>query len=1636
MLSSVPTTATPSSTKILATPLVPAFSTNSTTRFNFPNVVSRSSPVLVNIDADGDLDAFIGNEDGYTFFFENTGSAANAAYAPSSARLALPTVPSGATPTFADIDGDGDLDQFIGDFFGNILFLENTGSASNPAFAAGRRDGGIPDVGYRANPVFADIDGDGDLDLFVGNSSGCTFFFANTGNASSPAFAASSLGFGLPNVGNATSPALADIDGDGDLDLFIGNQDGSTLFFRNTGTGGVNSTTANGSYVSGNTITIKVLFSDIVTVTGSPTLQLETGSTDQVATYTSGSGTNILSFSYTVQAADSSADLDYTSASALDLNGGTIKDAAGNSASLTLAAPGAQGSLGANAALVIIGPDLTAPAAPTGLDLSAGSDTGSSSTDNLTSLSTPTISGSAEALSTVVLYDTDGTTSLGSTTADANGAWSITTSTLSAGSHTLTAKASDAATNTSTASASLDLTVDTAAASIIAITTTNSDGTYTVGDTITIKVQFSEALIVTGTPRLQLETGTSDQYASYASLNTTDLIDDTITFSYTVQAGDSSLDLDQLSTTALDLNSGTIKDAAGNNATLTLAAPGAAGSLGVNAALVIDTAPAGDTTAPDAPTGLDLSAGSDSGSSSTDNLTSLTTPTISGSAEALSTVILYDTDSTTSLGSTTADANGAWSITTATLAAGTHSLTAVATDTASNTSGSSSILAITVDNNDPKVDIGTAAPPFSAGTVGFGLPDLGYSASPTFADIDDDGDLDLFIGSSSGNTYFFENTGNATNPAFAESSIAFGIPDVGYNINPTLADINTDGDLDLFIGNSNGVTLFFENTGNANSAAFAGSSIGFGLADVGDNASPVFADIDADGDLDLFIGNSNGSTLFFINTGAASSPAFAGSSIAFGLPDVGNWASPTLADIDTDGDLDLFIGGADGNTYFFSNTGSASSAAFARSSIAFGIPDVGYEASPRLADIDADGDLDLFLGDGYGNILFFENTRSGGLTSTNADDTYGLGDTITIKVPFSEVVTVDTTDGTPTLLLETGSSDQVATYTTGSGTNTLTFTYTVQGGDTSVDLDYNSGSALELNGGTIQDAAGNNASLSLPAPGAAGSLGVNAALVIDGSASLPVEAGDDGSDPSYESSQGDFNGDGVNDDSQTYVATFSTSEGPTSLAIKDPVVNQVVSDLGGSVVATTQLHFNAATTDASAASGLQLSIDLGNVDSTVEVSAVSDLLSFTITPTVTSAGDVSDLDVDGIKTSAVVGFQATIQEVELYFQESRDVLGTITPYNWNALYKTRKAQNNSIEYYLFNYDPLTGLGGILLDRDGNGLIDGANLYLKDGELGDFDETPNGQIVDPIGFTTLDSAPVLRITADQKGLTVEGVEGTGLWLSLDVTGFNSLTQGNLELYNASTGDSYGAIGATLGSGPTGGQSLYLASGSTLNFRYSNGAGQSNNNPALSISSTAGGFSLGLDADLNGIYTDLMLDISSSLAASSGASLAMARKQLTSSDTILDLTNISASGITLSLDISTDCGLHNRFGFVKIDPLTGTTYQVAGVSQNDGAAFRSAVLSQWINPYDGSGTSHLYNKSRQTITWNLDSTESGYYAPVMITQGGEVLTFGANTASDGRQHVKLLGTNTFGFEDLLASQGSDWDFNDTKIWVSVV
>lgn len=135
-----------------------------------------------------------------------------------------------------------------------------------------------------------------------------------------------------------------------------------------------------------------------------------------------------------------------------------------------------------------------------------------------------------------------------------------------------------------------------------------------------------------------------------------------------------------------------------------------------------------------------------------------------------------------------------------------------------------------------------------------------------------------------------------------------------------------------------------------------------------------------------------------------------------------------------------------------------------------------------------------------------------GVTSTNSNGSFNAGDLIAIQVAFSEAVTVT---GTPQLTLETGATDRVVDYVSGSGTNTLTFTYTVQAGDTSADLDYISTAALALNGGTIKDGLNDDATLTLAAPGAAGSLGANKGLAIDTTAPVVANVTSTSADGTY-----------------------------------------------------------------------------------------------------------------------------------------------------------------------------------------------------------------------------------------------------------------------------------------------------------------------------------------------------------------------------------------------------------------------------------------------------------------------------------------------------------------------------------------
>ena len=126
-------------------------------------------------------------------------------------------------------------------------------------------------------------------------------------------------------------------------------------------------------------------------------------------------------------------------------------------------------------------------------------------------------------------------------------------------------------------------------------------------------------------------------------------------------------------------------------------------------------------------------------------------------------------------------------------------------------------------------------------------------------------------------------------------------------------------------------------------------------------------------------------------------------------------------------------------------------------------------------------------------VIDAELPKAVGVNATTADGAYKAGDTVNVTVGFNKLVNVT---GTPKLVIETGDVDRDALYLSGTGSSTLTFAYTVQAGDYSEDLDYVDANSLSLNGGTIKDALNRDVILTLPAPGAPGSLGSNKAITV------------------------------------------------------------------------------------------------------------------------------------------------------------------------------------------------------------------------------------------------------------------------------------------------------------------------------------------------------------------------------------------------------------------------------------------------------------------------------------------------------------------------------------------------------------
>ncbi|WP_290579332.1 Ig-like domain-containing protein [Ketobacter sp.] len=850
---------------------------------------------------------------------------------------------------------------------------------------------------------------------------------------------------------------------------------------------------------------------------------------------------------------------DVTGVWSYDLSGSPLAD---GSYSITAEAVDVAGNRSVTSAAFSLTVDSTAPPAPVVSAIS----TDTAVQDGVTSDATLVFSGSAEVDAAVTVY-LDGS-SIGSAVAS-GGVWSFDYSgtALADGSYSVTATATDVAGNVSAASAAFALVVDTAlpaAPFVLAI----SDDTGTAGDAITADT----TLIINGSSEAD---ATVDVYLDAVLIGVT-----------TADAGGN---------WAFDYSATVL---ANGTYTATAVATDLAGNVSAISAgfsIEVDAAP------PAAPviTGI-----SDDTATAGDGITNDSTLLVYGTAEAGATVTVYQDGVV--VGSTAADGSGNWSFdhSATSLAGGSYSFTAVATDAAGNDSVASSAYAVTVDSAQPLAPViatisndtgATDGITNDTGLVFSGTGEAGSTldlmldgASIANSGVDGSGNwsVDYSVTILSEGSYVLTATqtdtaGNTSpvstafpvvidvsGPQISTLSPADGAVNVGLNDNLVLNfDENVYADSGNLVIHNAGDDSVFETiplgdaritgagtatiTVDPAGTLFGGSGY-YVLIDNGawrDVATNDFAGVAATSDWNFSTGAI---TLTGSTPADEDSAVLLNATITLNFSEVvyvnsGNIVIHKTSDGSVWDTIDVTSGqvsGSGSNTIVVTQTDVLE-------------PNTGY-----YINIDA-GALENGNGVGFAGIsnnsdLNFTSLNASiptitNVTSSTADGTYGVGAAINVSVQFSEAVNV--TLDTPQLELDMEGVDRRVDLASGSGTATLSFDYSVVLGDGALDLDYTNATALLLNGARIRSVQYANADLTLPDPAAAGSLSFNKDIDIEAQSldvtsmtsadGFQVQGSVSGEHIGWAvSTVGDINGDGFED----FVTGAPDSSGSSGLA--------------------------------------------------------------------------------------------------------------------------------------------------------------------------------------------------------------------------------------------------------------------------------------------------------------------------------------------------------------------------------------------------------------------------------------------------------------------------------------------------------
>jgi len=236
-----------------------------------PAFPSNSTPIAINlfpaayfvdVDFDGKKDLLvapnaknISENEKSIWKYKNTGTQSSANFVfETKAFLQQDMIEHGtaSVPFLVDIDNDGLKDLFVSNFYAykptlnkesRIAYYKNTGTLNNPKFTLIDSDFinlSTLNYGFKISPSFGDLDNDGKIDILLGLENGTLMFYKNNSSSSSLIFAPPVLNYtdnlgAVISAGQYATPQIFDLDNDGKLDLIIGKKTGELMYYKNIG---------------------------------------------------------------------------------------------------------------------------------------------------------------------------------------------------------------------------------------------------------------------------------------------------------------------------------------------------------------------------------------------------------------------------------------------------------------------------------------------------------------------------------------------------------------------------------------------------------------------------------------------------------------------------------------------------------------------------------------------------------------------------------------------------------------------------------------------------------------------------------------------------------------------------------------------------------------------------------------------------------------------------------------------------------------------------------------------------------------------------------------------------------------------------------------------------------------------------------------------------------------------------------------------------------------------------------------------------------------------------------------------------------------------------------------------------------